>query len=910
MPVHPINPALPPNSLHPTQTVELRAGLEQRRSALQQLLQRRYQQVCEAADADSAASEPLRGSAAALLALRCEGDEEDATLLAAVGPFSLVDSDTVLLPLDEGGHAALTQLHALIDRHARLLPSRADNRVKRGARGVQPLLTVAGSGARLPARRAGAGANTQRHTGGEGMQLLLPGAVVQQLLHQRQAPAAAAAESSPGLRSGPQKGKARGSRRPSSSKARARGASPSPGTEAAALLGPIRSSGTLLGHWRQQAHLLGRGSASSTGLGTATMASLAAAAVVPLGVANAMELIRSLLFMAAAGQQLPPDAARALQLRFSASEMRAAFEWLRALGWVNGTARAAWQLSGAFYKVLRGEPALHALLTRAPAAAAALNAALRSQLADAALQQPAPEEGAAAHGPAAEQLQARPGGGVAVVVGASGKPMSGPLVAELLARAAGGQVALQLEVAAPGSGGGGRAHAQRGALHLPPKLHVFVEQRGGAEAPAADAAACSRGSELQHPLFVYASGAVALPPQPGVSQLAAVTTASGTDSSKAAAAAAAPVEAEPGAMSGSQEGQAGTGAAAGVARPAAKRKRQGKHRAAEAGMEAEDAASQQPASPQAASAPTGTVDDASSNQQGCPLFQAHEVARSADMRQEAEASCFAVAAHLQLQLPGQVGEAVEAGGRAPKQRRRHSKQSAADAAALAAAGQGEGALRSTLKLLRAAAHDGLTTDDLAPLLRQDMAGGAAASLAGTQGAGQGSSDEEDQLEQWRATSNTCAHHLVRYGLARRVLGWAGACFVAAEHSERFLVHPQPLPGTAPAEGAATDAAGDASGGSAAGSGIVGVEAGGVAGPVTTAAFAASPTAVQQHQPGNQVAEAGDAAVAATAAQPGSAGSSELLVRPWLDHTGGLNQPLYCGLVGKAVNVLLRNPGGC
>ena len=41
--------------------------------------------------------------------------------------------------------------------------------------------------------------------------------------------------------------------------------------------------------------------------------------------------------------------------------------------------------------------------------------------------------------------------------------------------------------------------------------------------------------------------------------------------------------------------------------------------------------------------------------------------------------------------------------------------------------------------------------------------------------------------------------------------------------------------------------------------------------------------------------------------PGSA-PREQLIRPWLDHAGGVNVPLWRDLSAKAVTLVLRHPG--
>jgi len=618
----------------------------------------------------------------------------------------------------------------------------------------------------------------QEHT----MQLLMTPANISQLLKRG---AGAVAE--------------RGSRRPAAAASRApRGsgrahdlaevAGEAAGVDA---LTPIRGCGALVSLWRPQLHLVGRGSTGSS-------SGLAAQEEVPAGVAAAMELIRSLMFLAGAGAQLPPNAAAALLLRFSAQEAQDAFEGLRLLGWVNGTARRAWQLSRAFHHRLRGEPALQLLQQRAPVVARALQAALAA--ADSGMEVDGDGDGGGAgqQPSAAQQLRPHAGGGVSVVAGTRAQPTSGVLVAQILVQAAGGELALLPDVAAAEQAQPGDDHHSADA---PSGLGVVVQQ---ADPSSADWSSRS----AQHDLFAYVAGQAAAP-----AREAAVT-------SKRARGAAGAKQPAPG------------------ARPAA-----------------------------------------SESVAAAPLFPPHEVGASSSRRAEVEAACLAAAQQLDLGL--EQGSP----GRAAKQRRMQGSTVAAASDAGAAAVEPRAAVAAALSLLRDAGHDGLPAGQVASRLRAQLQPEAAAAASDGGGVDYG----PGPASHWQAAAGACLQHLVGYGLVRRVAGWAAHMYAASEHSQRFLVHPQPQQGCAPAALPA-----------------------GAAGAAGGQQGAAEPLLQEQQAAGGSAqAPRGDgtAAAPAAAAVGQQAGGPELLIKPWLDHRGHLNRPLYGALTQKAVNVALRNPGG-
>jgi hypothetical protein len=119
--------------------------------------------------------------------------------------------------------------------------------------------------------------------------------------------------------------------------------------------------------------------------------------------------------------------------------------------------------------------------------------------------------------------------------------------------------------------------------------------------------------------------------------------------------------------------------------------------------------------------------------------------------------------------------------------------------------------------------------------------------------------------------------LVQHGLVRRVGGSVAAHFVATEHSARYVANASRPPAAA----------------------------------ATKPSSGQQPMEVDKEKDGGQGA-AEPAAVAAAAAAAGAAtdgqARGEVLLRPWLDHDGRVNEPMLRGLVARVMALVERTPG--
>ena len=194
-----------------------------------------------------------------------------------------------------------------------------------------------------------------------------------------------------------------------------------------------------------------------------------------------------------------------------------------------------------------------------------------------------------------------------------------------------------------------------------------------------------------------------------------------------------------------------------------------------------------------------------------------------------------------------------------------------------------------------------------------------------------------------ATAAAALRALLHHGLVRRVPGFNHVSYLASEHSQRYLLLPPYLPAhslpqppgpsarVAPAGASSTPNKGPATGAASASGDVAPTEQG--------------PAGVPQQAPqapGDTVNGEAGASAATTSAQPKaplsattpqplqSAGQTnavqqrdgsrpsgtiapraaprEQVVRPWLDHAGGINVPLWRDLTAKAVTLVLRHPG--
>ena len=240
---------------------------------------------------------------------------------------------------------------------------------------------------------------------------------------------------------------------------------------------------------------------------------------------------------------------------------------------------------------------------------------------------------------------------------------------------------------------------------------------------------------------------------------------------------------------------------------------------------------------------------------------------------------------------------------------------------------------------------GITTDGQNPR-------GAAAQLA-SEGVRGSPLPTPSQAAMAGASAYLCA--LKQHGLIRRVPGYSHVAFVAAEHSQRYIVSPltvqpllTPLPLPLVSQPSAEPEAGTLAMASPSGA-VEEPESGAAQENATTemslqegsavessqadgsAAMdidipplcngspgeggtegGSSPSATVQlphHVAGESTPEEGlDESSAAATAATAPAGKREVVTRPWLEYRGALNEPLWRELCMKAVTTVLRHPG--
>ncbi len=195
-----------------------------------------------------------------------------------------------------------------------------------------------------------------------------------------------------------------------------------------------------------------------------------------------------------------------------------------------------------------------------------------------------------------------------------------------------------------------------------------------------------------------------------------------------------------------------------------------------------------------------------------------------------------------------------------------------------------------------------------------------------------------------AAATDALRTLLHHGLVRRMPGHSHVAYVASEHSQRYLLRPPYLPAPSlprqPGQSAPVAVAGGSSmraKESASGAASASADQGSTA--------AEPPTGVSQQAPqalsGAVEAEASASTATASAqsnvprlavtpeslqpagrmnavpqkdegrpSTPGAprAAPREQVARPWLDHAGGINVPLWRDLIAKAVTLVLRHPG--
>ena len=189
----------------------------------------------------------------------------------------------------------------------------------------------------------------------------------------------------------------------------------------------------------------------------------------------------------------------------------------------------------------------------------------------------------------------------------------------------------------------------------------------------------------------------------------------------------------------------------------------------------------------------------------------------------------------------------------------------------------------------------------------------------------------------------CLRPLLHHVLVRRVPGFNHVAYVASEHSQRYLLlpphhlpaHALPTPpgpsapvapagaDSMPGEDHASDAAlaSEASMGAGTPAGVLqqapqapsgALNAKASTSAVTASAQSSTPTVatplhlMQTAGQANAVRQ-GDGGQPPATAAPRVAPSKQV-IRPWLDHAGGINVPLWRDLTAKAVTLVLRHPG--